>query len=372
MSELAKYAPTEALHGKRPVVIFSSNWDGLGHTTRDISIIGKLVGRGVPTISCSQNGVAGFIQSNFPGISPDLLGIVDLKDTSRTNGYDAGTFVTCNPRAREPLRYAGVVLTDFIPEVRKVSQQEGNNAKVVGVYHSLDDISAPPELVEWQEDMLELAKPLDLLFHMTMTRPPKKDGLEIVSINPIAREVTRSPEEVKASLGLKTDEEFVLIAGGLSGHPKLMDFLTGAKAREDGVRYVAQIGSNASVLDDLPEHIIWINAQPDGHNYINAAAGVVTKPGFGTIIECVKTDTPVLLSPHEHPEGQTNLQLMGTLLEGLPLELDLARDPQEQITELLDAKDAIATRLRDIPCDGADAIADYLIEARSSQIAQTA
>lgn len=364
MSERIHYAP-ETLLKKRPVVVFSSNWDGLGHTTRDISIIRGLVDQGVPTISCSQNGVAGFIRNNFPDVPTDLLGIVDLQDTGSTSGYDAGTFVTKNPYARKPLRHASVVLTDFIPEVTTVLQQEGNKAPAIGVYHSLDDMAASPEVVSWQQKMLQLSQPLDLLFHMTMIQPPKHEGLEVVSIQPIARDVTRPPEEIKTELGLEHDEEFVLIAGGLNGHTQLVDFLHGAKPRKDGVRYVVQIGKNSVAKDDFPGHLIWTNAKPDGHNYINAAAGVVTKPGFGTIIECVKTTTPVLLSQHEHPEGKANLQLMTTLLEGLPVEIDKKRHPEEQISDLLGAKKDIAARMRTVPCNGAEHIATYLRNART-------
>jgi hypothetical protein len=347
------------------VYVLSSMY-GFGHSSRAIAVAHALhppqpitfVAKGTPSHEFLKNNLTGY-ESSLSFIEPD-------SERPMTDEE----FESQNQHLVEVFAGAGVVVNDFnhhIPGLRSLLAQSGVSAPLVGVYHSITGYSSGDEAItRFQNNFMRGVQDFDHLFLIeprSQHEPPYTldSGTRVVPTDPIVRRPDLTAEEVKTQIGLDPDEEFIYVQGGGQINGEELEtvgrWLHGSSL--EGLRAV--VAFNGTRQSVSAGDTVYIKPRSDGHNLIVASAGVISKPGMGTISEAIANRKPLLLVDFPGAEAQSKFEIIKQILgDDVPFRLNAAQQLQPQITEWLEAGPEISSRLSTVPCEGASLVANAL------------
>jgi L-arabinokinase len=171
-------------------------------------------------------------------------------------------------------------------------------------------------------------------------------------IAPVARPLTRSPESVRAALGLKKARTFVLFSLGGFGDDFEVE-LAGAERH--------QVVATSVKLPRPPPGVMLVEPSDDlpHHELVAAADCLIGKPGYGTVAECLRRPTPLCWLPRsEFREWAPLSASIQRWLPNHPMSLDDLRSGRW--AEVVDRALASQPRERPPAPDGAAEAASVL------------
>lgn len=372
LSQLAEPRPAEVLQEYACLPYLLSSKIGLGHSSRAVAVAQQFPEE-LPVVFGAYEASREFISANleFSGRQASYVDIAYDPD------MDNLSFVAQNGRLLELIQQSGrLVVSDFLLQVgylKEELEERGVEREIAGIYHTLDGYDAHGEKsLDYLDRCRKAAAYLDYLFLVEpkpFHRPPYRNyETLVIPTSPAIRAVTKSPEQVKAELGMEPDDNFIYVQGGMKGNSELRRLL---------------ISLNQLNLDDLKllvvpydmeyhpaiaenNQLVFVQRRMDGQNVIAAASGVISKPGMQILCESVAFRKPILFVNDEDPERQMKLVMIEEILgSDLPYLLDLNQGLTDQIQHWLGKASLISERFDHIPCDGAQEIANRIMDIQS-------
>jgi len=357
------YAEVEP--SQEDILYLLSSKVGLGHASRAVAIAQELEQN---IIFATDQNVRPFLDANLKA-----RGELNYIPLAYSPDMDEADFLVKNPDVLHSAEKTRIVINDFLRQVsylRAGMNREFQDRKlIIGVYHSIDGYSInDPRGQAFQAMYMEAARTLDYLF-LIEPRETHGDPYELTSgtvvipCNPVIRKPTKDPDEVKQELGIDPEEEFILVQGGMEGNGEIRQVITQlSQLSLNGMRKVLA-PYNMHIPDEyvIGSDIIIAHQRPDGHNLVNASAGVIAKPGMQITCEAIGARKPLLTVGDPNPERQLKLTMLQEILgRDIRFYLDVEQPLSAQIGEWLEHSPAIAQRFGTIACDGAGTIARAL------------
>lgn len=266
-----------------------------------------------------------------------------------------------------------VLVHDWRSQVKyiKARRKKRDKCIIAGIYHSdlalyRGDTFLTKKFKRQIKDISE--KTTDIFFHINLKQPtliPKLSTL-YVPIPIIAREVTMKPEKVKKKLGLKQDEEFILVTmGGGIGRYRykyIYEWYKKINRLKTPYRIVVVnqfVGKKLRFRKDIIRAPLFRN----GVDLVNAAKLVISKPGMGILTDCISTGTPLLALPADTKERKVKNMMLRDVLDSdlcLVQRKDTYKDLERKIKEIILHEDYIKRKFNQIPQNGAEIIAKSL------------
>lgn len=262
------------------------------------------------------------------------------------------------------------VISDFLMQSKAISHLArfyGNQPKTIGIYHSLTGYdTVDPEIDMFKNTFLNIASELDTVFLAELnpmdkrTEPYKMaSGTLVLPTGPVIRQITKTPVEVKQEIGLNNDDEFIYVQGGGLTNGERLDSvvksLSGCSLQ--GMKLVINDREGGGVPSG---DIIYIKPCPDGHNLVNAASGVIGKPGMGIVSEAVATRTPIFLIDYPTAEARAKYDMLAPLVAGIKYRHNHDTPLTKQIDGWVESWDDMRLSFGQVVCDGARVISDYI------------
>lgn len=346
---------------------------GYGHSSRAVAILREL-DQPTNVLFAANNNVHKFIDYN-------------LKDTQVRHGYmpvhyrpqhTAEWFTANNKDLVHVAAESPLVVNDYLKQFRFLGdalRRTRHDQLYIGIYHSIEGYSTDDFMIKkYQETYKDTARSLDYLFLVE----PKVEhaapyelagGAMVIPTDPVVRQITKEPAEVRRDIGLEPDEDFILVQSGMSGNRYLREFVASlAELSLRGLRLVL-VPSRMQIDADMMREagITVIPNAMDANNLVNAAAGVIAKPGMQIVSEAIGYRRPLLLVDDPSPEPKLKITMVQEVVgPDLPAKLDVEANICSQISEWAQAAPEISAAYSRIPCDGARQIARLLPELRDS------
>ena len=119
------------------------------------------------------------------------------------------------------------------------------------------------------------------------TTPNCQDYPDAVKVNPIFRNCRNPVDQIKMSLGLKKDQDFLLLTtGGISLYKSFTDDYSSSKP-------IVCTTNQSSIIQKGNLISLPMNSGIHFPDLVRASACVIGKAGYGTISECWGTSTPL-------------------------------------------------------------------------------
>lgn len=342
-----------------------SSFYGFGHSSRAIAIAQALA-PAQPITFIARVPVHDFLRANLDEYDAPI-GLVEPDYEKLTPDEE---YIVRNQHLSDVIGNAKVVVNDFhmqIPALRALMNKSGVRLPFIGVYHSISGYESEDDDVNtFQNQFLQLAEGLDYLFlaepKITHEAPYELDsGTQVIPCAPIVRKPSVDPAEVKQRFGMGPDEEFIYVQGGglLSGSELEYVARSLQSVMLNGLKVVIVRRDIEQVVSN--DNTVYVPPSTDGHNVIAASAGVITKPGMGTIAEAIAARKPLLLVDYPTPEAKAKYAMMNQILgDDLVFRLNVAQELASQIINWLDQSSEIQDKLSKIRCDGAQTVASAL------------
>lgn len=265
-----------------------------------------------------------------------------------------------------------VLIHDWRPEVAESTG--GSHHRIgpvtVSLYHSRFDMkkNEPKPMRDFKRHIQQVANKTDVFLHMNVT-PPRKKPTDMrclyIPIPNITRDATQSPKEVKAKLGLKEGEPFILVqmGSGLGKHryKQIKKWYRQVDKLADKYRFVV---AGQLKDEDFPfsKKVIQAPLFPNGKDLVQAADLVITKPGMGILGDCISTQTPILMLPADNPERKQKIQILRRILKS---DIGIVRKPDEldkKMEKALANREVFEKSFKAIPANGAEVAANIMMK----------
>lgn len=174
-----------------------------------------------------------------------------------------------------------------------------------------------------------------------------EDRANLHFMSPVVRAVTRSREQVMASLGVKDDSKMVLLSASGSG---IGDFLLERVVKSSETLGLKGLVLAVTGLDHGPGEgwVRYLGLERDNQDFVAAADLVVSTAGKSTIDEAASYGSPIIAIPiKNHAEQERNAAALG-----------FSHEDMNDMDRLLPKY--LGRRTEPRIYHGADSIADYL------------
>lgn len=260
-------------------------------------------------------------------------------------------------------RKANVIIHDWRPEIPKLRKGRTfrNSAKMVSLYHSDFFVHRNDDrkMRRYKRHILKVANQTDVFLHMNVRRPrkkPKKLNCLYIPIPLISRKSTKSPAQVKKILGLKPNESFILVQmgsglgdGRYSSIRKWYKVINHLAKRH---RFVIA-GQFKNEKFEFHKRIIQAPLFPNGKDLVLAADLVITKPGMGILVDCISTQTPILMLPPDTSERKQKVQMLKNIMRSNIAYVKKPKQLKQKIQQALKHRAVFKTKFKRIRTDGA-------------------
>ncbi|MNI19917.1 hypothetical protein D3C73_733660 [compost metagenome] len=261
---------------------------------------------------------------------------------------------------------------DWRDEVRYLkSVRSGVGPIIGGIYHS--DMSTSHADTDWTRKFKEQIKEVsqsstDIFFHINLNQPkeiPKLSTL-YVPIPLIARDITMDPEQVKQSLGIPTNEPFILIhmGGGVGKYRYEHMKEWYEKINQMKIPYRIVVANQLEGIDfTFKNHIVRAPLFDNGRNLVNAADIVISKPGMGILMDCISSGTPLLALPADTKEREVKNMMLRQIVgdDGCLANNSLTyRTLPNKIEEIRNRMEHYKHVFGKVPQNGADVVAQSM------------
>ena len=346
---------------------------GFGHSSRAVAILRELEQSTNVLIAAHQN-VHNFIDYNLSNSHINYGYIPVHYRPEHTEAW----FNNSNQDLVRLAADSPLVINDYLRQFRFLGNTLRRTRKDqlhIGIYHSIDGYSTDDFMIKkYQENYKESARNLDYLFLIEpkiehVSSYELNGGAIVIPTDPVVRRVTKSPEIVRQEIGLAPNEDFILVQSGMSGNQYLREFVTSlAELSVNGLRLVLAPSRMPIDKDMLRASGVTIISEAlDAHNLVNAASGIIAKPGMQIVSEAIGYRRPLLLVDDSGPEPRLKITMVQEVIgSDLPARLDIGTNISGQISEWIQAAPEIIEAYGRIPCDGARQIARLLPELRDS------
>ena len=300
--------------GSGPILVFYINGHGFGHATRSLAILQEIWSlRPQQRVVLRTDAPRFLFDKGCSGPCEILAGPVD-PGTVQADPLQLDVEASLQARARmqdslaeqveaECVRLAsrdvGLIAGDIPPLAFEVGSRLGVPSVALGNF-SWDWIYEPyvasrPELQRLVEGMQSSYACADLLLRMPLHG--NMDAFSrVLDIPHVARRARSDRASVRRSLGLEGETRpLVLVSfGGFAA----VQFADPADADPGPFRFV----TFGEPLPGMPEDTVCL---PVAHGYrhedlVAASDALITKPGYGTVAECLAARTPFLYTSRDH------------------------------------------------------------------------
>lgn len=327
----------------------------LGHLSRCVANIRKFKMISDETVNIHAFGPAQhWLQSNLSNINVQQLTKLSFKEE------------------RDLLLQASLLVHDWREEVKILKDLRHNNSPIIaGIYHSdLFSTKSDNESTrkfKWQIRQISQTT-TDIFFHINLKQPKVLPDLSTlyVPVPLIGRDITMEPALVKEMLGLGKDEPFILVQMGGGIGKYRYKYMQNWYSRLNRIRLPVNIVVASQLTDcefRFDSHIIQAPLFHNGINLVNAADMVISKPGMGILTDCICTGTPLLALPADTKERQVKNMMLKDLIDSeIAIVSNESSDLQliNQIWKVLENKDYMQERFRQVPTNGATVVAQAL------------
>lgn len=353
---------------KNDVTYLLSSKVGLGHSSRAVAIAQEMDGDAFIQFA-TQPPVRNFISENLADGQTGFE-FVDLNYDAEMEAHD---FLSNNLTLIGALALSGeIVLNDFVLQaihLRQAPEFLMHNKQMVGIYHTIEACRATtPETQSYIDRYLKIAQCMDHIF-LAETKPARRkpyqlqSGTRVIPCEPVIRSLTKDSHAVKTELGLRPNDDFLLIQGGMKGNEALRQLLRTLPELAQGDLKIVLAPYDMQYDQDILENedVVFIDHRIDGHNVVAASSGVITKPGMQILCEAIGYRVPVLFVDDTDPERQLKLTMVEDVLgDELPFKIDTETELRSQISDWLEHSAEITERFEQIPCEGAKYVAEEL------------
>jgi len=282
------------------ICFYTSDY-GYGHAARDIAIIRRIAEGYKANFFVKTDGPFDFIKHSLPfakvirnkndiGVvfKPNSV-IVDRSETEKnlnvwTDSWDK--YILNEKRFCETNKI-DLIISDIVPQAFLVS--EDLSIPGIGIsnftwHYIFNDLFGNTSLTKMLEEAYKAAKIILVLpFNEEM------NGLKKREISLISRKVLIYKEQMRKLCGIHHDEKLIYIGVGKSFNSSILDQMALTKQR--GIRILV----SSHIRISLPNMIRIPEDETEAQNYISMCDMIVSKPGYSTVSEAVRSRIPIFL-----------------------------------------------------------------------------
>lgn len=260
-------------------------------------------------------------------------------------------------------RKANVIIHDWRPEIPRLRKGRTfrKSAKMVSLYHSDFFVHRRDDrkMRRYKRHILKVANQTDVFLHMNVKPPqkaPKKLKCLYIPIPLISRKSTTSQAKVKKQLGLKSNEPFILVQMGSGlGDGRYKSIRKWYKiinrlAKKHRFVIAGQFKDEKFKFD---KRVIQAPLFPNGKDLVRAAELVITKPGMGILVDCISTQTPILMLPPDTSERKQKVRMLKDIMRSDIASVNKPKQLGRKIEQALKHRSTFKRKFKQIRTDGA-------------------